>query len=130
MRGMRGRDLRNDIVERQRRGVDDPRTRRAVRQNLARHQRASIEADRTGGNEVAPAKGEEIGGARSCPDEMHRHGPSPSAIAAVAVRSCETTRELTSRALRPAATSATASAKEPTPNIAATRSERVAVSTP
>src|SRR3954451_23294869 len=111
---MRGRDFRHDVVERQRRGVDDPRARRAMRQNLARYQRAGIEADRTGRDEVAAAQGQEIGGGRPGADEMHRHGPSPPAIAAVAVRSCDTTRELTSRALRPAATSATASAREPT----------------
>src|ERR1700747_1173098 len=91
---MRGDDLRNDLVERQWCGIDDARSLRAMRENSLRHQRAGIEAHRTGGDDIAPAQGKQIGSTRSGADEVHRHSPSPSAIAAVAVRSCETVREV------------------------------------
>src|ERR1700730_16129651 len=90
--GMRGHDLRHDVVKRKGRGVDDPRARRAMRKNVLRHKRAGIETDRTGGDEVAPAQGEQVGRAGAGADEMHGHGSSPSAIAAVAVLSRETLR--------------------------------------
>src|SRR4051794_17581692 len=90
--GMCGGDLRDDFIERQRRGVDDARARRAMRQDAFGDKRAGIETDRTDGDEVAAAQCQQIRGAWPRADEMHRHAPSPSAIAAVAVRSCETTR--------------------------------------
>src|ERR1700745_1518441 len=101
-----------------------------MRENSLRHQRAGIEAYRTGGDDIAPAQGEQIGSAWSGADEVHRHSPSPSAIAAVAVRSWEMIREETRRARAPAAASAAASATEPAPNRAWTNWDCVGVSMP
>ncbi len=66
-------DRRHDVVERQRRGIDDARALWAMRQHALGHERACIEAYRAGGDQVAPAQGEKIGGARSRADEMHGH---------------------------------------------------------
>ena len=70
---VRLREFGDDGVERQRRGVDDPRARRAMREDLARHQRAGIEADGAARDEIAPAHGDEIGRAGTGADEMNRH---------------------------------------------------------
>src|SRR5260370_6618939 len=128
--GMGRHYLRHDVVKRKGRGVDDPRARRAMRKNLLWHKRAGIETDRTGGDKVAPAQGEQVGRAGAGADEMHRHGSSPSAIAAVAVLSRETVRVETRRPCRPTAATAAASASEPTPRTLSMRSERVGVSIP
>src|SRR3954452_9233371 len=127
---MCGGDLRDDLIKRERRGVDDPRPGRAMRQYAFGDKRAGIETDRTGGDEVAAAQCQQIRGARPRADEMHRHAPPPSAIAAVAVRSCETTRVAINRAPGPAAASAAASATDPVPNLSATSFDRVGVSMP
>ena len=65
--------LRLDLVERQRRGVDQPRVRRAVREQLRRHDRAGVEADRAARQQVAAAQGDQVGRARAGADEMHGH---------------------------------------------------------
>src|ERR1043166_8648169 len=101
-----------------------------MRENALRHERARIEADGTGSNQVASAQRKQICGARARADEVHCHSPSPSAIAAVAVRSCEVTRIEIRRALRPALASAVASAIEPVPNFSMMRSDRVGVAIP
>jgi len=70
---MRSFDLGDNFVQRQRRGVDDARSGRAMREDILRHQRPGIEADRAGRDQVASAQGEEIGRARAGADEMHGH---------------------------------------------------------
>ncbi len=63
-----GRDIfRLDLVERERRGVDDARARRAPGQHFRRHDGAGIEAHRAAGDEVAAAQRDEVG----------RAGPAP-----------------------------------------------------
>ena len=52
---------RNNRVEIERRGVDDPRPRRAMLEQRRRDERAGVEADRAAGDEIAPAHGDEIG---------------------------------------------------------------------
>src|SRR5262249_34558940 len=115
--------LFDDLVQRQGRGVDDARARGAVLEQFLRHQRAGIEADRTATDQVAPAHGYQIDGARPGADEMHSHRPSPLAMAQVA-RSVAM-RSPSSCALRPAATSAEASAIDGTPFASSTRLEGV-----
>ena len=70
---VRGHIFRLDLVERQRRGIDEARARRAVFQQFRRHDRAGIEADRAGGDEIAPAHRDQVGRARPGADEMHGH---------------------------------------------------------
>ena len=73
--GPRGRldTERNDRVEIERRGVDDPRVRRAMIEQGARDQRAGIETDGSARDEIAPAHCDEIGSARPGADEVHGH---------------------------------------------------------
>ena len=75
---MRLLHLSDDIVERQRRRVDDARVRRTMRQHAGRHQRAGVKAHRTSRDEIAPAQSEQIGGAGTGADEMHGHELSSS----------------------------------------------------
>ena len=67
----------DDGVERQRRGVDDARARRAMLEKRLRHQRAGVEADRAARDEIAAAQGDQIGRAGPGADEMHGHGAAP-----------------------------------------------------
>ncbi len=73
-RRMGAHELRFDLVEIHRRGVDDARTGRRERDELRRHDRSGIEADRAARDEVAAAHGDEIGRARAGADEVHGHG--------------------------------------------------------
>src|SRR5258708_38240812 len=98
----------DDLVERHRRGVDDTRAGRAMIEECLRHQRAGVEAHGAARDQVAATHGDQIGGARPGADEMHRHRPSPVAMAQVA-RSVAT-RVPSRRPLWPATTSADASA--------------------
>ena len=70
---MGGVDFRDDFVERQRRGVNDPRARRRSGDNLARHERTGIKAHRTALDQAQPAHGDQIGCAGSGADETHGH---------------------------------------------------------
>ena len=72
--GMRGDELGFDLVERHRRGIDDPRAGRTMGEQLRRHDRAGVETDRAAREQVASAHGDEVGRARSGADEMHGHG--------------------------------------------------------
>ena len=83
---MRRGEFGLDVIERERRGVDDAGARRAEAQQLARHDRAGIEADRTARDQVAATHGDQIGCARSGADEMygHRAAPAVGADAAIA----------------------------------------------
>ena len=83
---MGGRIFQFDLVERHRRGVDQPRVRRAVFQQFLRHDRAGIEANRAAREQVAAAHGNEVGSAWSGADEMHRHLPPPLTAMAQATR--------------------------------------------
>src|SRR5690606_27402672 len=87
-----GADIfRLDLVERQRRRIDDARARRAILQQLRRDDGAGIEADRASADEIAAANGDEVGRARAGADEVNGHvipqfvePASPSAIASPA----------------------------------------------
>ena len=72
-------ELRHDRIEIERRGVDDPRARRAMVEQRFRDQRAGVEADRAARDQVAPAQGDEIGRAGSGADEMHGHSGASAA---------------------------------------------------
>ena len=69
-----GGDLRHDRVEVEGRGVDDARPRRTPGQDLRCHQRTGIEADGAGGDQVAPAHGDEVWRTGAGADEMNGHG--------------------------------------------------------
>ena len=71
-------DLGEDFIKRQRRGVDDPRAQRRGGDNLARHQRARIQAHCAALDQAQPAHRDQIGRAGPGADEMHRHRPSTS----------------------------------------------------
>ena len=98
---VRRHELGLDLVERHRRGVDDARARRAMRQQLRRHDRAGIEADRAARDQVASAQGDEVGGARPGADEMHGHGVA-SSLASAQVTGPTTMRGENEPRLRPA----------------------------
>eukprot|EP01034_Spumella_vulgaris_P031120 gene31120-38457_t len=71
---MRSANLANDLLQRQRRRVDDAGPGRAMRQHALRHQRARVQAHRAGGNQVAPAQGQQVGGAGAGANEVNSHG--------------------------------------------------------
>ncbi len=83
-------------------------------EQLARHDRAGIKADRTARDQIAAAHGDEVGGARSGADEMHGHGAAPE-VASAQVAAPTTSRGPSRRAGGPAAASAAASATDGTP---------------
>src|SRR5260370_26300949 len=116
---MGGHQLRLDLVERHRGGVEQTRPSRTMRQQFARHDRARIEADRAARDEIAPAQRDEVGRARSGTDEMHRHGAAPevaaSDLASAQVAGPIAIRGTTRRPAGPAAASAAASATDPPP---------------
>src|SRR5208282_4701695 len=129
-RGVRRSKFLVDLVERQRRGVDDARAGRAVREQFTWHDRAGVETNRTARDEIATAHGDKVRRARPGADEMHGHnaplGICPEAASAH-VAAPTTSRGLMRRAAGPAAASAAASATDGTPVSANTRSERVSV---
>ena len=125
--GVCGRELGIDLVERQRRRINDARACRAIGEQRGRHDRAGIEADRTARDEVAAAHGDQIRRARPGADEMHGHDALVAAMAAsaqVAVPTDDDAVPIRSR-VGPAAASAAASATEGTPISASERSELV-----
>ena len=71
--GVRRLDLGDDLIEGQRRGVDDLRARRRGGDDFARHQRAGVKADRAALDQPQPAHRDQIGRAGTGTDEMHRH---------------------------------------------------------
>ncbi len=115
--------LLDDLVERHRRGIDDARVGRAMVKQRRGHQRTGVETDRTARDQVAAAHGDEVRRPRPGADEMHRHRPSPTARAQV-VRAAAM-RGPSKRLLRPAATSAAASAIDGSPVASSTRADRV-----
>src|SRR5580704_1320696 len=100
---------RNDRVEIERRGVDDPCVRRAMVEQRARDERAGIEAYGRARDEIAPPHSDEIGSAWTCADEVHGHRCSwVRAMAQVAPSAAS--RGPSSRPPSPAPASAEASA--------------------
>src|SRR6516165_9948128 len=128
-RRISGDKLGLDLIERQRRGVDDARIFRAKAQQLAWHDRAGKEADRTARDQLASAHGDEVGCAGAGADEMHGHCAAPE-LATAQVAAPTTRRGAIRRDDGPAAASAAASASEGTPVSAKTRSDRVATRAP
>src|ERR1700761_4575918 len=119
----RSHDFRDDLVERQRCGIDDPRPGRAVIEKSFGHERTRIKTDGATADQIASPHRDQIGRAGSGSYEMNSHEPSPIAIAQVTLLAA--IRAPSSRALRPAATRAEASATDGTPLTAWTRNERV-----
>ena len=70
---MGGLDLGDDLVERHGGGVDDAGACGRGLHDLLRHQRAGIEADRAGLDELQPAHRDEVGCAGAGADEMDGH---------------------------------------------------------
>jgi hypothetical protein len=75
--GMGGLDLGDDRVEIERGGIDDARAGRAPAEHRLGDQRARIEADRAGADQLAPAQGDEIDCAGAGADEVDGHGGGP-----------------------------------------------------
>ena len=115
---------RNDRVEIERRGVDDPRPRRAMIEQRRGHERAGVEADRAARDEIAPAHGDEIGRAGPGADEVHRHRRSEERATAQVAPSAAS-RGASSRPPAPAPASAAASAILGAPNRARAAAEGV-----
>ena len=67
-------DLADDLVERQRTGVDHLGIRRAQRQQVVGHDRTRVQADRTTVQQPLATHGDQVGGARPGPDEVDGHG--------------------------------------------------------
>ena len=129
---MRARKFGADLIEVQRRRVDDPRARRAMRQQGPRDQRAGEQADGAARNEIAAAQRDEVRRARTCADEMDRHAsrplpPSPP-LAMAQLAPAALMRGATSLAPAPAPASAAVSAIEGRSNSAMTFSDCVAAS--
>ena len=76
----------DDLVEGQRRRVDQARARRRRGEDVARHQRAGIEADRAALDQPQAAHGDQIGGAGTGADEMDGHCAGAVEIAARRVK--------------------------------------------
>ncbi len=107
----------DDLVERQGRGVDDPRAGWTVGQQGRWDQRSGIEADRTGCDQVPAAECDQVWRARSGADEMDGHGrDAPWVTATAQVAPWLAMRGRISSAPEPAPASAAASATEGTPN--------------
>src|SRR5262245_57414130 len=115
--------LGNDVVQGQRRRVNDARARRAMGEDGLRHERSCVETNRAPRDEIASAHGDEICGTWAGADEVYGHGPSPSAMAQVTVGIAR--RAARRRAPRPAAAKAAVSATEGTPFSASTRADAV-----
>src|SRR3569833_2446607 len=119
-------DLGDDLVQRERRGVDDARSRWAVIEQRLRHQRAGVEADGTARDQVASAQRDQIRSTGTRADEMHGHaGRSVSSLANAQVAVALATRGRIRRAPRTPAASAAVSATDGTPFSDCTRSLRV-----
>src|SRR5262249_37854184 len=123
---VRGDEFLLDLIERQRRGVDDARSRRTMREQGLRHQRARIETHRAAGNEIAPAHGDQVRRARTRTDKVYGHGASPSAQ----VTGPTIIRGASRRVSGPPAASAAASATDGTPISSCTRSDLVMTRSP
>ena len=76
--------LPNDLVQGERRRVQDPRVRRRVRQDLLGHQGPGVEHDRAGGDQVAAAQRDQVRRARPGADEMHGHAEASRSSARLA----------------------------------------------
>ena len=70
-----GNHMGNNLIEVQRRGVDDCRVVRRMSQNFRWHQGASIQTDRRGGDQVTATQGDEVRGAGSGADKEYSHDP-------------------------------------------------------
>ena len=130
---MRGREFSFDVVERERRGIDNARAGRTVAEQRTRHDRAGIEAEPGSvRSDLRPLHRDEIGrapGRRA--DEVHRHGAASPDRASAHVAAPKTRRADRSTAPRGRQRqSAAASAADGTPANAMTRSERVRVRAP
>src|SRR5262249_2885378 len=118
-----------DLVERQRRGIDDARVLRTKAEQLARHDRAGIKADWAARDQLASAHGDEIGRAGTGADEVHGHGAA-SDLASAQVAAPTTSLAAIKRDAGPVAARAAASASDGTPVSANTRSDRVCTRAP
>src|SRR6058998_468268 len=123
---MRLHELRLNLIERHRRGVDNAGAGGAMRQQFRRHDGAGIEADRTARQEIAAAHRDQVGGAGAGADEINRHGERSEAANAQVTGPTAVLGAI-SRAEGPPAAKAAASATEGRPVSATTRSDRVAV---
>ena len=116
--------LRFDAIQVQRRGIDQPRTGPAMRQQRGRDDRAGVKTHRTPREKVPPPQRYQIGRPRAGADEMNRHGTPLSASAQVA-------RPLlilanSRRPSAPATASAHPSATDATPTLSSAAAELVA----
>ena len=71
-----GTELGDDRIEVERRGIDDARTGRTVREDFLGHQRAGIETDRATGDQVASAQGQQVGRTGTGAYEVDGHDSS------------------------------------------------------
>jgi hypothetical protein len=65
--------LGDDLVEGERAGVNHARIRRAQRQQVVRHDRARVQADRAAAEQALTAHRDQVGRAGSGPDEVDGH---------------------------------------------------------
>ena len=67
------RHMGHDFIERQGRGIDDPRAGRCSPENLAWHEEAGVEAYRTALDQPQSANGDQIGRTGAGADQMDGH---------------------------------------------------------
>ena len=70
--------VRGDLVQRESRRVDQRGVRRTVRQHLGVQVGAGVHADRRRGEQPHRPYGQQVGGSRTRPDEVHGHRSTPA----------------------------------------------------
>ena len=99
--GIGADEFLDDLVQRQRRGVDDPRIRRAPFEQRERHQRSGVKADRAGGDQVSAANRDQVRRARPGADEMDGHSSELAELATAQVAPFRARRATSSTAPSP-----------------------------
>ena len=74
--------MADDLVQGQRRGVDDPRLGCRMGDHRRRHQGAGIEHQGTAGDQIPAAEGQQLGIARPRADEIDGHAAPSSPLPA------------------------------------------------
>ncbi len=75
---VRFREMDHDLIQRQRRRVDHSRAGWSGGEDVARHERAGVEADRAALDQPQSAHRDQIGRAGAGADEMDGHWGAPS----------------------------------------------------
>src|ERR1700730_11455537 len=122
---MRAQKFAADLIEAHRRRIDDAGALGTMFEERPGHERACKETNGRTGDQVAPAQGDEIGGARPRADEVNGHRSLLIVPAIAQLAPPSLTRARSRKEDGPAPASAAASAIDGSPNIAITLGEFV-----